>query len=111
MKTYTNTEKREIINKVINKFMKVWEDEYERHEIYEEYKICGDKKINIEVYDSGDYTDRNYYMNIHVYDKKNSYTEKFVVGRWWFNEYDGGSNWKCDNTIKSFIKNMIKKIL
>lgn len=115
MKKIKRNEKSEIINNMINKFMNEWGDEFSRHEMYAEYKLENGKIIEIETYGSEDYTDKNYYMRIDLHDPRKDhmtwrYDSEFVIGRYWADDYDGGEIWKCDNTIKRYIKNALNKI-
>ena len=117
MKKFSRIEKNEIINNVINKFMREWEDEYFRHEIFVEYRLENGKIIEIETSDAVDYTDKNYYMRIDLHDPRKGhmtwrYDSEFAIGRYWIDEYsgDGDVTWKCDNTIKQYIKRGMNKI-
>lgn len=116
MKRFDKVEKQEIINKVINKFMKEWDEYYNRHEMNVEYKLKNGKIIEIGTYGSEDWDDKGYYMTINLHDPRKSamtwrYDSEFKIGHWWCNEYGDGDNvWKCDNTIKGYIKTGLNKI-
>lgn len=118
MKKFSRIEKLEIIDNVINKFMHEWDEEFwNRHEMCVEYKLANGKIIEIETYGSEDYSDKNYYMTIDLHDPREGYMtwryeSEFVIGKYWIDEYygEGDNNWKCDNTIKRYIKNALNKI-
>ena len=113
---YNRIEKKEITNNVINKFMNEWEgDMWSRYEMNVEYKLNNGKIIEIGTYDNEDYSDKNYYMTIDLHDPREDhmtwrYESEFIIGRYWVSDYDGDNIWKCDNTIKSYIKKALNKI-
>jgi hypothetical protein len=116
MKTVFNkTEKKEIINDVINLFMNEWKDEYSRHEIYIEYKLKNRQIIEIRIDSPVSYDDNEYIMTIDLHNPAPNamtwrYNMEFTVGRM-YNTYDDGYvNWNCDNTIIRYIKTGINNI-
>lgn len=119
MEKYNRLEKTEIINKVTNLFMKEWSSNYLRYELCIEYKMPNGKIIEIETYDNEDsYYDAHgvgrgtYGMTIYIHDHANDkydYESQYIIGRWWSYDY-GDIVWKCDNTIKNYIRNGLNNI-
>lgn len=120
MKKYSKNEKQEIINKVINLFMNEWDDDSSRHECGIEYELPNGKIIEIEVYDEnegcGCVEDGKYFMKIDLHDPREDYmtwryNSEFIVGRYYItNDFEGYNDWKCDNSIKTYIRSGINKI-